>query len=48
MSNIIHKLGSILQSRKATPEEVKKAYNSAFDGKGLSEDCLKELCEKEG
>lgn len=30
MDDVIEKLGSILQSRNATPEEVKKAYGSVF------------------
>ena len=28
---MIKKIGSILQSHKATPKEVKKAYDSVFD-----------------
>ena len=29
--NMVNKIGSILQSLKATPEEVKQAYDSVFN-----------------
>ena len=31
VENMVNKIGSILQSLKATPEEVKQAYDSVFN-----------------
>lgn len=43
MADVGKKIGSILQSRKATPEEVKKAYDSVF-----YKDCeLQPYCNKD-